>query len=226
MSATAHHANVQARVALDYYATPDWCVRALLAACPVFADAATVLDPSCGSGNILNEMKWCSMKVGMDIDPLRIAEAKRVTPWSRQLFVRDAMSKTPWPASDVIVMNPPYSLAFEFVQRAVATKRPTAALLRLAFMGTNGRRLWQRANPSDVYVLSKRPSFRWSYTCKGKKSGCAWTAYVAPGTKIPLCPACGKQTKLVTTDASEYAWFVWGDTSPLRMVLRGRWAVL
>lgn len=224
MSATAHHANVQVRDALDYYATPAWCVRSLLAACPLFAEARTALDPSCGSANILHEMKR-SVKVGMDCDPARVAEARL---HKYRIFERDALAPEPWPQSDTIVMNPPYSLAFEFVQRAVSTKRPTAALLRLAFMGTNGRRLWHRANPSDAYVLSKRPSFRWSYTCKAKKSKenkCDWKAYVAPGCKIPLCPACGKPTMLVTTDASEYAWFVWGD-APHTTPSLGRWSVL
>lgn len=82
---------------------------------------------------------------------------------------------------DLIITNPPYSIAEEYVHKALGQLESygqLVLLLRLGFLESIGRweRLWAIAGmrPTSVYVLCRRPSF----TGQG-------------------------------TDATAYAWFVW-----------------
>jgi hypothetical protein len=86
---------------------------------------------------------------------------------------------------DLIVTNPPYSLALPFAERALAHIRPggiVAFFLRLGFLASLERSEFHRRHPARVLICNPRPSFA-RFLKKGK---------------------------LTTTDASEYAWFVWG----------------
>ena len=82
---------------------------------------------------------------------------------------------------DLIVGNPPYRLAQEFVEvslRLIAPGGLMAFLLRLNFLaGRRRRSFWRKHKPGHVVVLVERPSF----TSDGN------------------------------SDATEYALFVWGD---------------
>lgn len=87
---------------------------------------------------------------------------------------------------DVIVSNPPYSHALEFVQHALTLAPVVCMLLRLPWLASIRRVEWHKENPAHVCVLPKRPSF----TADGK------------------------------TDATEYAWFIWGTEHG------GKWTIL
>lgn len=102
------------------------------------------------------------------------------------------------PPTSLVVMNPPYSLAMEFVQAALelveqARARdhfPTvAALLRLNWLGSNARAQFHREHPAAIGVLPQRPSF----TPDGR------------------------------TDSTEYAWFIWSGHPELS---GGTWRML
>lgn len=161
------------RHANDLYVTPKWAVDAIL---PHMGAPTRVLDPACGDGELLRAAAdfWHGrvQMYGIDIED-------RGWPLTD---VRDALKPEPWPVVDMILANPPYSLAFEFVCRALQEARrrnrqngTCAVLLRLAWLAGQKRAEFHRQHPSDVYVLSKRPSF----TGAG-------------------------------TDSADYAWFVWG----------------
>ena len=58
------------------------------------------------------------------------------------------------------VLDPPYSLAEQFVRRAYETAWMVVALLPLAFLGSeDGESLIERVDMPDVYLLSTRQSF-------------------------------------------------------------------
>jgi hypothetical protein len=65
--------------------------------------------------------------------------------------------------TDLIVMNPPFALAQEFIERAIshwlAFDGTCAVLLRLAFMCSKKRAAFRAAHPFDVLALASRPSF-------------------------------------------------------------------
>lgn len=143
----------------DFYRTPAWCVRAILPRLTI-REGAIVLDPACGDGAILDvvkDMRPDVRTVGFEIDQGRADIAK-----ARHSIVGGADAlKLPiyrWLA-DVVVMNPPFSLAHEFVEQAIECADLTVCLLRLSWMAGQKRSAFWRKHPADVYVLPKRPSF-------------------------------------------------------------------
>lgn len=67
-----------------------------------------------------------------------------------------------WDRVDVVVSNPPFTLASEFLDHTISNLKPTLAafLLRLNFLGSRLRRPWWDAHPPDAQrVLTDRPDF-------------------------------------------------------------------
>ena len=82
---------------------------------------------------------------------------------------------------DLILTNPPFSLAKEFIDHSLTISQTSIMLLRINYLGSISRHQWWKENtPTALHVLSKRPSFT--------------------GTG---------------TDATDYAWYVWDNTSRL-----------
>ena len=141
----------------DNYATPPWVTQLLL---PYLALqlGTRVLDPCCSEGAILRTLPTGVQGIGIELDAGRAATARAA---GFSVTARDALAPEPWPTADVVITNPPYRLALQFVQRALAeTGMGTVAmLLRLNWLGSQARADFHRQHPSDVCVLSKRPSF-------------------------------------------------------------------
>lgn len=165
----------------DFYETPSWCVDVLAEELGDLYDGAPlgrILDPCAGRGAILRRFE---RTVGLEIRADLAVEYPGV-------FVRDALTAEPWPSFDGVVMNPPFARAEDFVRRALLERdrkgaRFVAALLRLAFLEGVSRVAFHEAHPSDVFILSSRPSFatsgatdRWAYAwfVWGPEHGGAW----------------------------------------------------
>lgn len=162
----------------DFYETPAWCTRSIMSHMPRFSSA---LDPCAGKGAILSAVdQWGSYLNlhAIEIDSDRSAKINDSV--TSSVVCGDALV-IEWPKVDLIITNPPYSLALPFVKRACDYlsqwgKGQAAFLLRLAFLESKERNEFLRHRmPDDVYALPKRPSF-----INGKTDSCA------------------------------YAWFVWG----------------
>lgn len=154
------------RVENDFYATPGWCTRAILPHLSIWP-GCVVLDPCCGDGAILREVgdffelshhgKFV-LRRGIEIDATR-ADAARESR-SGYIMTDDALSgEAYWGYPALVITNPPYSKAMEFVQKAVAASDQVAMLLRLNWLASKKRSEWLRAHTPDVYVLPRRPSF-------------------------------------------------------------------
>jgi hypothetical protein len=175
------------RDGLDRYDTPEWCVRRLLDADPLFAhpyDGGRWLEPSVGAGMLIHAVDVWRNGAGMLLPHwtavdlrIRFGAARGIAlHWSDFLTWEPPTSQR----YDVCVGNPPYSLAFEFAQKCVALADTAALLLRLNWLASAKRADWIREHTPSIYVLPNRPSF----TGKG-------------------------------SDATDYAWFVWRkDVSP------------
>jgi hypothetical protein len=165
------------RHADDHYATPAWVTRAILPHLPAFD---LVLDPCCADGAILDVFREQRPRVytnGYELDATRAGVAVER---GHTVGIGDALAPGTWVRSPLIVMNPPFSLALPFVLKALAQGIGTtvAAFLRLAFLETQTRAAFHCESPSDVYVLSKRPSF----TGDGKTDSAAYAWFVwGPG---------------------------------------------
>jgi hypothetical protein len=89
-----------------------------------------------------------------------------------------------------VVGNPPYSHAIEHVEHAISLALPghgpaggVAFLLRLAFLESRERAaFWRKHPPTEVHVLTRRPSFT-----GGKTDSCAYAFFVwCAGERQPI----------------------------------------
>ena len=169
------------RIEHDHYPTPPWCVDAILAELRTERKGIVWSEPCRAGGAIYDRLPhpkvWAEIRVGVDY------------------------LKTPMPA-DVVVTNPSFSLAEEFIRKSLAEAGSAFYLLRLNFLGGQDRKqFWLEHQPTHLFTLSKRPAF--VAVCQTK--GCS--------TKYPLdyqgrCEVCGGPVG-PGTDATEYAWFGW-----------------
>lgn len=143
----------------DYYTTPSWAVRRLLEAWR--PPAGVWMEPSAGNGAIIRAVN--AIRPWTDWRALEIRDEERETlealcPTTIGNFLRDSELDL-----DVVTVigNPPFSLAWEFIQRAreVYPNAEVCFLLRLAFAASKDRCAFMRAHPPDVFVLPDRPSF-------------------------------------------------------------------
>ncbi len=142
----------------DFYETPAWGVRAIVPHLGL-RPSDRVLDPCCGRGAITQALPSDLDLVGLELDAGRASEAASL---GHTVQCRDALAPEPWPAHRVLLTNPPYRLALEFVERALREAAPrgvVAMLLRLGFLESKKRAAFHQQHPADVFVLSERPSF-------------------------------------------------------------------
>jgi hypothetical protein len=171
----------------DRYLTPPDLARFLVGLLPEIATARQVLEPSCGEGawleawfaerHALLDGGWVfpsAERVGVDIVSHPAVDV--VADYLRPHPVIDrAPGRGKQRTWDLILGNPPYSLAAEFVRRSLAlTPNGTVAfLLRLAFLESRGRvDLWDRL--ARVHVLAERPSFTGSTTDRSAYALFVW----------------------------------------------------
>lgn len=138
----------------DFYPTPAWVTELIV---PQIPAGVRVLDAGSGDGAISDVMS------NHDIDVVCVEideDLARLCALKHQTFTGDFLSNR-WHCH-AIVMNPPFSLAEEFVRHSLDLVGKTGtviALLRLGFLESKKRSSFHRQFPSDIYVLDKRPSF-------------------------------------------------------------------
>lgn len=92
---------------------------------------------------------------GIELDDARAAIARTV-----KLDVEQGDGLAPSWAGEHVLMNPPFALAKEFVEKAITEAETAIVLLRLAYLGSKRRAIfWQAHPPSGLVVLAPRPSF-------------------------------------------------------------------
>jgi len=135
----------------DFFPTPSWCVRRLLEACQL--PVGMWLEPAVGDGSIVRAVngirpgvQWTTVDIRPECKPDRVGD-----------FLELPVGGV---AFDVVITNPPYNLAFEFVQSAMRRAKNVVMLLRLNWLASETRAGWLRENmPTDIYVLPNRPDF-------------------------------------------------------------------
>ena len=155
----------------DFFPTPPAVTKAFLEACPL--PDGVWCEPAVGDGHIINTVGkregWMTFDI-RDVKKPALADYHEQTD-----FLTLDTSKIHF---DVIITNPPFYLAEEFVRKAISCSLYTAMLLRLAFLESRKREEFHIAHPADVYVLSRRPSFM----ANGATDSCAYGWFVwGPG---------------------------------------------
>lgn len=155
------------RIANDYYPTPSWCVDRLLDYLPMpkgypMAPSGKWLEPGAGDGNIIKAVNarmspaptWTAVELQQSFksDLEGLAEDVRIENYlESNIEPRE---------HNVIITNPPFSLALEFIKKSIELRPEyVCMLLRLNFMGSSERSSYLRRFAPDVYVIPNRPSF-------------------------------------------------------------------
>jgi len=124
----------------DFYATPPWCYENLDIDWSLFSSAH---EPCRGDGRV---EFFLQEEVGIPTTYSEIMEDKDFFEWNEQ--------------TDLILTNPPFSLAKEFIDHSIAHCNTCLMLLRINYLGSITRHPWWKENsPTSLHVLSKRPSF-------------------------------------------------------------------
>lgn len=112
-----------------------------------------------------------------------------------------------WPSAataDVCIMNPPFSIAEDFVKRALDSSIPVVAVLeRVAWITAAKNRGWLRERVPSLYVLPQRPSYAHCCYYGPGKADFVLTPFDEPSPE-------GTLRRRASADMAEYAWFVWG----------------
>lgn len=131
----------------DDYPTPEWCVHAILPW--VRWDLVrTVLEPCMGGGNITGLLPEHVERWACESDP------KYLTP------PVDYLTYTPFGVPDLIITNPPYKHAEDFLRKSLRESATVIYLLSLNFFGSvNRRQFWRIYPPTYLFPLTPRPRF-------------------------------------------------------------------
>jgi hypothetical protein len=118
------------------------------------------LEPSAGSGRIVREVLARRDDVDMHAVEIRPEMRGPLAAAGAQVRIGDwlTMSRE---RVDVVIGNPPYSRACEFIARACLVAPIVVYLLPLSFFGSASREtLFAAHPPARLFVLPNRPSFR------------------------------------------------------------------
>lgn len=173
----------------DYYATPAWCTELVL---DRLDGPDRILEPSCGDGAILRVLRErvpSHVELhGVEIDRSRFD----MVVGTAVVMLADFLTLDPSSAEpyDLVITNPPFSLASDFVQRSLDWLTPNGValfLLPLSFLASQRRAPWLAKHCPDVWPLSRRPSFTGGGTDAVDYAWMRWTKHErAKGEVWPL----------------------------------------
>lgn len=147
----------------DYYPTPAWVIRAALDGLPDDFQPHRILDPGAGDGSWGREAKlayWHYAYIA-GVEERPVPSCIYYNGWHEtdyRLWANDEQQ------FDLIMGNPPYKHAEEFIRSSLPMLQPGGQmvfLLPLAYLAgqARGRDLWRKYPPYKILVCSTRPSF-------------------------------------------------------------------
>lgn len=179
----------------DYYPTPPWLTSALLG---TLDQAKNVLDPCAGEGAILHALRetWPgTVRHAVEIEEYGPEARARADRWTRADFLTlPVPEKT---GIDLVVMNPPFSLAMPMIERAMLWAPSCWVLLSMGFLTTPDRSEFLRKHLAELLICPQRPSF----------------------VLVEKIHADGTKTKS-SSDSSHYAWFRFEQKLSTRLTKR------
>lgn len=172
------------RRANDFYATPPDVTRALLRVeggiiCSYLEWGRAVWEPACGDGAISREIEAAGLRViSTDLHDYGYG-----TP--QVDFLGTACSRA---RGSVIITNPPFKLAAEFITHAhLIGTQYLALLLKSTYWHAAGRyNLWRAHTPAAIYPLTWRPDFIGAGRPTMEVMWCIWRHHCPPTIYQPL----------------------------------------
>lgn len=147
------------RVEHDVYPTPAWCIHRLLERCVL--PGGRWIDPCAGDGAIIQAVSAVRTDVRFDAIELRPECAAPLRLLTPRVGIGDFLRGFSFskPRYDVLLTNPPYSLAMEFIEAGLEVARTVVMLLRYNFLGSEGRAEFFHERMPHVFGLPNRPTF-------------------------------------------------------------------
>lgn len=147
----------------DFYATPESCIKLLLDNYDLSNKGDLILEPSAGNGNVSKELKLLYPNKNITSAEIRACEKDNLELCSDEVIICDYLDYKFNKKFDIIIGNPPYTLAIEFVEKSLSNLTKNGVLiflLRTAFLESKSRyNFWQKNPLTGLLTLSKRPSF-------------------------------------------------------------------
>lgn len=142
------------RVGNDYYATPLSAVEKLLDKLRI-DDGLSILEPSAGEGHIVKILKECCPNSEIVANDLIKRDSRFGIEVNGGI---DFLEYNPNRKFDVVITNPPFSLAQQFIEKAISlANRYVIMFAKIQLLeGLERRRLFERFPPKYVCVFSKR----------------------------------------------------------------------
>ena len=153
--------NSKKRIENDYYPTPAWCIDRLLEEVNMLS--GKWLEPAAGDGALIRSVDarlgvrptWTAVELQ---DKFKTDLEASVDP--SRVHIESFLDAPLLKEYDVIITNPPFSKALEFIKKSIELEPEyVCMLLRLNFMGSGERSDFLRQYTPDIYVLPNRPSF-------------------------------------------------------------------
>lgn len=145
----------------DFYATPVDVVKNFLSNYQL--PEGNILEPSAGNGNIIKAIRDVGCLNNVTAIELREEEESNLKKIADEVIIEDFLNFEPNKDYNVIIENPPYTYAIEFINKCFEIANENTViimLLRTAFLESKSRyEFWQKNPLSGLYTLSKRPSF-------------------------------------------------------------------
>lgn len=147
----------------DFYITPRKTISTFL---DVFKlEGIEIFEPTAGNGAIVQEL-WLRYHAFCNItaNDIRDEQAALLEAGADRVFNLDFLKCNGInPKPDVIITNPPFSIAQEIIEKCFEIAKPETEvimLLRLAFLESKKRReFWKKHPLTQLYPLIERPSF-------------------------------------------------------------------
>jgi hypothetical protein len=160
----------------DFYATDPIALEMLLVNCSkelkkefynckdswlqkVTSDVQLIWEPAAGTGNLSNYLRERYYKVVAS--DLKIRGAKNVVEGIDFLSIKDYKQEFKGATPRIILTNPPYSLATEFIEHALEILPEGGlyiALMNITYLAGQKRyqRVYSKGSLREIYVFSKR----------------------------------------------------------------------
>lgn len=119
------------RKAYDFYATPPETIRAFLANFDGISSGDRILEPSAGNGQIVKVLREGGYDNRIDAVELRPEERGTLEALADNVTIGSFFDYEPDCGYDVIIGNPPYSLALDFINKSLELLHPGGLLIFL-----------------------------------------------------------------------------------------------
>jgi hypothetical protein len=188
----------------DQYFTPLWCLDSLIdAGIPPlpFDSSLPWLEPCAGSGTIIKAFDMVDWHA-VELDEKYRQDLDTIDNVQTVSCPQDFLTKDFKQRYAAVLTNPPYTLSFDFVQKAMSLSDTVIMLLRLNWLGSIDRYDFLKAATPDVHILTPRPSFVYGTTDSTEYAWYVWSPFSTG--KIHMLKMGPKRSKKVSREFKLY----------------------